>query len=258
MLEQHSQQDPSARTKPRRFPPSPSCSPDQELGLDTLRGKLRGCSGQTTAHPFRSSSPPSRSSPALCSPLPAPEPSPRLTRQGESTKRTARLHLLKEASGIIPRHICPAQDGDAWWGLLLTSQPSKPLPLQRQTSGLQQLQPTPTTTIAHRGLTNTRHSLNRLIALRRSKTQSIRHQRRHGTHSPARGEHRGSRSKAQHTDFRAPKPPHTAEAQPQPCFLRAYSHHTTGTNQLVNHQLRDPNQHPLITLMKRACSLPAH
>lgn len=109
-----------------------------------------------------------------------------------------------------------------------------------------------------RGLTSTRHSLNRLIALRRSKTQSIRHQRRHGTHSPARGEHRGSRSEAQHTDFRAPKPPHTAEAQPQPCFLRAYSHHTTGTNQLVNHQLRDPNQHPLITLMKRACSLPAH
>lgn len=31
-----------------------------------------------------------------------------------SVKQTARLSPVKEACGVIPRHICPAQAGDAW------------------------------------------------------------------------------------------------------------------------------------------------
>lgn len=112
-------EDPSARTNPQHFPPSHSGSLDQELGLDTLWRRLRGCSGQ--AERILSSSPPAGAAPYQ-------RPSPLPSSRGKVRAQTARLSLLEEVSAVIPRHVCPAQDGDMWWGLLLTPQPSKPLP----------------------------------------------------------------------------------------------------------------------------------
>lgn len=173
-------EDPSARTNPQHFPPSHSGSLDQELGLDTLWRRLRGCSGQEER--ILSSSPPAGAAPYQ-------RPSPLPSSRGKARAQTARLSLLEEVSAVIPRHACPAQDGDMRWGLLLTPQPSKPLPppgTNPRAAAASALPP------AHRGLTNSRYCLNCLSALRRSKTQSVKHQGPHTAHSPAPGEHRSS------------------------------------------------------------------
>lgn len=161
-------EDPSARTNPQHFPPSPSGSLDQELGLDTLWRRLRGCSGQ--AERILSSSPPQHAGGSPTADFPS---------------------IAQVLQGEVKHEALSTKDDTS-----LTHRPQE---------------------------------------------------------STAAAEQKRSTWIAGHQNH-----PRTAEAQPQPCFPRAYSHHTAGTNQLLNHQLRDPNQHPLITLMKRACSLPAH
>lgn len=142
--------------------------------------KIKGVLRPSRAHPFQQ--PPSRSSP-----LPAPEPSPQFTRQGESTN--SEIKPVRGGERCNPQARLPGSG----WGHVVGAPPHPPA---QQTSAPSRDKPQGCSSFsappAHRGLTNTRYCLNRLSALRRSKTQSVKHRGPHMAHSPAPGEHRRS------------------------------------------------------------------